>query len=71
MSPLTYLTWILALGIACQWLAWRFKLPSILLLLAIGFGFGQISGVRIDDFLAASSDGSSVLLSVVGLLVAQ
>ena len=70
MSPLTYLTWILALGIACQWLAWRFKLPSILLLLAIGFGFGQISGVRIDDFLAASSDGSSVLLSVVGLLVA-
>ncbi|MGA0898799.1 MAG: cation:proton antiporter [Luteolibacter sp.] len=70
MSSLTYLTWILALGISCQWLAWRLKLPSILLLLAGGFAFGRISGVRIDDFLAASSDGSSVLLSVVGLFVA-
>lgn len=70
MSPLTYLTWILALGIACQWLAWRLKLPSILLLLAIGFGFGQVSGVRIDDYLVATVHGHSTLLSVVGLFVA-
>lgn len=70
MSPLTYITWILALGIACQWLAWRLKLPSILLLLASGFAFGRISGVRIDDFLASGMDGSSPLLSVVGLFVA-
>jgi len=70
MSPLTYLTWILALGITCQWLAWRLKFPSILLLLAIGFGFGQISGVRIDDFLVATVEGHSTLLSVVGLFVA-
>ena len=70
MSSLTFITWILALGIACQWLAWRFKLPSILLLLAGGFAFGQISGVKIDDFLATTPDGSTPLLSVVGLFVA-
>lgn len=70
MSALTYLTWILAIGISCQWLAWRLKLPSILLLLASGFAFGRISGVRIDDFLATTADGGNPLLSVVGLFVA-
>jgi len=70
MSPLTFITWILALGITCQWLAWRFKLPSILLLLAGGFAFGRISGSSIDDYLAIAPDGSSILLSVVGLFVA-
>jgi NhaP-type Na+/H+ or K+/H+ antiporter len=70
MSPLVYLTWILALGIGAQWIAWRLKLPSILLLLGFGFAFGRISGVRIDDFLAAGDGTSSPLLSVVGLFVA-
>ena len=70
MPPLTYFTWILALGIACQWLAWRFKLPSILLLLACGFAFGRIFDVRIDDYLVDTVDGSSTLLSLVGLFVA-
>ena len=70
MSPLVYLTWILALGISAQWIAWRLKLPSILLLLGFGFAFGRISGVRIDDFLAAGDGTSSPLLSVVGLFVA-
>ena len=70
MSPLAYLTWILGLGVAAQWLAWKFKLPSILLLLAFGFGFGYVSGVRIDDFLAAGDGHSSPLLSAVGLFVA-
>lgn len=70
MSPLVYLTLILALGVLAQWLAWKFKLPSILLLLAFGFAFGQFSGVRIDDFLAAGDGHTSPLLSVVGLFVA-
>jgi NhaP-type Na+/H+ or K+/H+ antiporter len=70
MSPLAYITWILALGISAQWLAWRFKLPSILLLLAFGFGFGRLSGVRVDDFLAVGEGHTSPLLSVVGLFVA-
>ena len=70
MSPLVYLTLILALGVAAQWLAWRFKLPSILLLLAFGFGLGQFSGVRIDDFLDPGDGHGSPLLSAVGLFVA-
>lgn len=38
---LIYFTAVLALGIAAQWLAWKWKLPSILLLLAFGFAAGQ------------------------------
>ncbi len=70
MSPLVYLTLILALGVLAQWLAWKLRLPSILLLLAFGFTLGQWTGVRIDDFLAAGNGHSSPLLSAVGLFVA-
>ena len=44
----------------------RCKLPSILLLLAFGFGMGHFTGVTIDSYLA----NSDVLLSAVGLCVA-
>lgn len=70
LSPLVYLTLILALGVLAQWIAWRFKLPSILLLLALGFTLGQWTGVRIDDYLAPGDGHSSPLLSAVGLFVA-
>ncbi len=70
MTPLTYLTLILALGVAAQWIAWKLKLPSILLLLGFGFALGQFSGVRIDDFLAPGDGHTSPLLSAVGLFVA-
>ncbi len=66
MTPLTYFTLVLALGITAQWLAWRCKLPSILILLAVGFGFGNFTGATIDQYLVASD----VLLSAVGLCVA-
>lgn len=66
MTPLTYFTLVLALGIAAQWLAWKSKLPSILVLLAFGFGLGQFTGASIDDYLVADD----VLLSAVGLCVA-
>lgn len=70
MSPIVFLTLILVLGVAAQWLAWKFKLPSIVLLLAFGFALGHFSGVRIDDFLATGNGHSSPLLSAVGLFVA-
>jgi NhaP-type Na+/H+ or K+/H+ antiporter len=70
MSALVYLTLVLALGVTAQWLAWRLRLPSILLLLAFGFGLGQVTGVRVDDFLASGDGQASPLLSVVGLFVA-
>lgn len=37
------LTLILTLGASAQWLAWRFKLPSILLLLIFGFLAGPVT----------------------------
>ena len=41
-----YLAGILALGIAAQWLAWRFRLPAIVLLLLFGIGLGRLSGTE-------------------------
>lgn len=33
---------IIVLGIACQWVAWRWRIPSILILLAVGFLAGPV-----------------------------
>lgn len=65
----TYLTIILGLGILAQWLAWRFKLPSILLLLAFGFGAQLLFSISINDYLTEEL-GNTLLLPVVGLSVA-
>ena len=70
MTPLTYLACVLALGILAQWISWRLKLPSILLLLAFGFGLSTVTGllgqpVSIDDFMKEST-----LLAIVGIFVA-
>ena len=43
-QALIFLTAVLGLGIAAQWIAWRIKLPSILLLLGIGFVVGMTCG---------------------------
>ena len=36
---------VIALGITAQWMAWRFRLPSILLLLVFGFVAGPVTGL--------------------------
>ncbi|MDX1547112.1 MAG: cation:proton antiporter, partial [Rhodothermales bacterium] len=36
---------VVVLGIAAQWLAWRFRVPSILLLLTFGFVAGPVTGL--------------------------
>ena len=41
MSTPLFLAGILALGIAAQWLAWRFRLPAIVLLLLFGVLLGK------------------------------
>ncbi len=40
-ANLLYLSGVLALGVTAQWLAWRFRVPSILLMLLFGFAAGQ------------------------------
>ncbi len=43
---------IIFLGITAQWLAWRFKIPAILLLLIFGFVAGPLTGlIRPDELL--------------------
>ncbi|MFN8450958.1 MAG: sodium:proton antiporter [Anaerolineae bacterium] len=43
---------VLVLGIAAQWIAWRIKLPSILVLLTFGFLAGPVTGfLHVDDML--------------------
>ncbi len=47
LSPeviLTAIAGVIALGVLAQWLAWRFRLPSILLLLIFGFVAGPVTG---------------------------
>ncbi len=66
-SCLIYLTGVVALGLAAQWLAWRMRLPAILLLLGFGFLFGLIGREATDPELLI---GSELLFPVVSLAVA-
>lgn len=56
---------IVVLAVGAQWLAWRLHLPSILLLLLVGFIAGPITG-----FLAPEVVPSEVLFPIVSLSVA-
>lgn len=48
------ITVVLILGIGAQWIAWRLRLPSILLLLAFGFLAGPVSWFATDRWLGRS-----------------
>lgn len=63
MDVLLYLTGVLFLGVAAQWLAWRLRLPAILLLLICGFAAGAITN-PIELF------GEDLLYPLVSLAVA-
>ena len=56
---------VVALGIGAQWLAWRFNLPAILLLLLVGFAAGPVSGLLRPDELFGD-----MLLPLVSISVA-
>lgn len=61
-TPL-YLASVLALGVFAQWLAWRTRLPAIVLLLFFGFALGLGVG-KPEEFL-----GDKALLPAVSLAV--
>ena len=68
-----YLVGVPLLGMAAQWLAWRLRLPAILLLLAFGIALGQF--VDPDELLShvtggAAANGPRLLFPVVSLAVA-
>ena len=59
------LTGILVLGILAQWLAWRFVLPSILVLLIFGFLAGPVLGIIEPDAILGD-----ILFPIVSVSVA-
>ncbi|MDF1693462.1 MAG: sodium:proton antiporter [Zhongshania sp.] len=61
----TALVSILVAGIVCQWLAWRFRLPAIVLLAACGLVLGPITG-----WIQPSVDFGQGLGAVTSLFVA-
>ncbi len=63
-SPLVTIAAVVVLGIGAQWLAWRFRLPSILLLLVFGFLAGPVTG-----FLPADALQGEWLFPFVSLAV--
>jgi len=58
-----YLAGILALGIAAQWVAWRFRLPAIVLLLLFGVLLGKMPGSE------PNPEGDELFFAIVSLAV--
>ena len=52
-------------GVAAQWLAWRFRIPAIVILTAVGLLLGPVSGV-----LHSSENFGDLLTPFVHLAVA-
>jgi NhaP-type Na+/H+ or K+/H+ antiporter len=67
-SLLVGLTSILVLGMSAQWLAWRYRLPSILLLLAFAFVAGPVTGFLQPDVLFGQLLFPIVSMSVAVIL---
>ncbi len=59
---------IVVLGIGSQWLAWRLKLPAILILLLVGFAAGPVTGFIDPDALLGDLLFPIVSLSVAVIL---
>jgi NhaP-type Na+/H+ or K+/H+ antiporter len=59
---------VIALGISAQWLAWRTKLPAILVLLVFGILAGPVTGLLDPDKLMGDLLSPFVSLSVAIIL---
>src|SRR5699024_6755328 len=62
ITPASYLVLVVTVGVLCQWVAWWLRIPSLLLLLLVGFGLGRV--VSAEDVL-----GSEIVLAGVTLTV--
>ncbi|HKK59792.1 MAG TPA: cation:proton antiporter [Salinivirga sp.] len=65
---ITGLATIVILGISAQWVAWRLRLPSILLLLLFGFLAGPVFGILDPDAVMGQSLLPVVTMSVAVIL---
>lgn len=67
-EPLTGLATIIAAGVAAVWLGWLLRIPSILLLLLIGFVAGPVLGALAPDDLLGDALFPLVSLAVAVVL---
>lgn len=67
-SPFILLAALLVFGVASQWIAWRIRLPSILVLLLVGFLLGPVTGILRPDDLFGKLLFPFVSLSVALIL---
>lgn len=65
LGPAGYITLVVAVSVVCQWIAWRLRIPSILLMLLVGFGLGQI--VAAEEVLGHELlfDGVSLTVGII------
>jgi NhaP-type Na+/H+ or K+/H+ antiporter len=69
MSHLTeILALLMVLGIAAQWLAWRFQLPAIVLLSAVGLMIGPVLGILRPSEVFGDAYHPLVKLAVAAIL---
>jgi NhaP-type Na+/H+ or K+/H+ antiporter len=59
---------IISIGIGAQWIAWRFRIPSILLLLIFGFLAGPVTGFLNPDTLMGNLLSPFIALSLALIL---
>lgn len=67
-SVLPALAGILAAGVGAQWLAWRLRIPSILLLLAMGLLLGPVTGLLDPQLIFGVLLGPAISLGVAIIL---
>lgn len=65
LGPVQALALVGVAGVGAQWLAWRFRLPSIVLMLAIGILIGPVLGLFVP-----SRDIGDIYRPLIGLAVA-
>ncbi|MEZ5980320.1 MAG: cation:proton antiporter [Planctomycetota bacterium] len=68
LDPTTMLALVLAAGVLAQWLAWRIRLPSIVLLLALGLVAGPVTGAVDPDALLGAQLFPIVSIAVAAIL---
>ncbi|WP_251359883.1 sodium:proton antiporter [Kangiella sp. TOML190] len=68
LTPMVILAAIVFLGFACQWLAWKIKLPAILLLLTCGILVGPVFELLQPDQLFGDLLNPAISLAVAIIL---
>jgi len=67
-DPTTLLVLVLTLGVGAQWLAWKLRLPSIVLLIVLGLALGPIGGLVDPDALLGDQLFPFVSIAVAAIL---